>query len=114
MYTIDIKYFIHYAWNMKFNISAKELRERLAEMLNTAIYGKRDVYISRHGKPQAVIVDSEKYEWMSNPRSRFSDKEWQQHFVFLERMWKRTTHLDPRKTQKVVDKAIEESRRQYD
>jgi len=43
-------------------LSAKQLRESLADVLNRAKYGSERVLVTNHGKPVAVVVSVEDLE----------------------------------------------------
>ncbi|MBI4990532.1 type II toxin-antitoxin system Phd/YefM family antitoxin, partial [Candidatus Gottesmanbacteria bacterium] len=52
-------------------VSAQDVRNKFAEVLNTAVYGSTNVIITRFNKPQAVIMNYKEYERLMNPRLRF-------------------------------------------
>ena len=104
-----------YAETMKLSVSAKELREKLSELLNTAMYGKQDIIIQRHNKPQAVLMDYDKYEWLTNPRLRYAQKEWDKGFDILDQIWSRAkpmTKKEFEEFEKVVDEEVHAVRRE--
>lgn len=100
---------------MKINISAKDLRERLSEMLNLAAFGRKDIVINRHNKPQAVLIDYDTYEWFMNPRLKFTDEQWEEGFEIIDQIRakaKPMTKKEFAEFEELVDQVVHEVRRE--
>lgn len=95
---------------MTVQVSAQDARNKFSEILNTAVYGKTNVVITRFAKPQAVLVDYQEYERLMNPRLRFSDKEWNKGFQVFDQIRAKASKHAPEKINKAINKAIAEVR----
>lgn len=91
-------------------VSAQDARNKFSEVLNTAVYGKKSVIITRFDKPQAVLIDYQEYERLMNPRSRFTDEEWEKGFSVIDRIRARTKNIPARNIERIIDKAVKEVR----
>ncbi|MEK7533999.1 MAG: type II toxin-antitoxin system Phd/YefM family antitoxin [Patescibacteria group bacterium] len=96
---------------MTIKVAAQDVRNKFAEILNTAIYGRTNVVITRFNKPQAVIIDYKEYDRLMNPRLRFTDGEWKKGFVVFDKIRAKTKSIPPRQIEKVVGDAVEKVRR---
>ena len=96
---------------MTLTVSAQDARNKFAEILNTAVYGKKDVIITRFDKPQAVLMEYKEYERLMNPRTRFSEKEWQEGFKVFDKIREQNKNISAQEIEKEVDKAVSEVRR---
>lgn len=88
-------------------VSAQDMRNKFAEVLNTAIYGSTNVIITRFNKPQAVIVSYKEYERLMNPRSRLTSDEWEKGFVVFDQVRAKNKGISPGRIEKGVKQAIE-------
>lgn len=93
-------------------VTAQDARNKFAEMLNTAVYGKKNIVITRFNRPQAVLIDYEEYERLINPRSRFTNEEWEKGFQVFDQIRARNKGVSPKKIEKGVQKAVEAVRRE--
>ena len=91
-------------------VSAQDARNKFSEILNIAVYGKTSVVITRFNKPQAVLIDYKKYKQLMNPKSRFSDDEWEKGFKVFDQIRARTKDVPAQKIQNAVDKAVKDIR----
>lgn len=93
-------------------VSAQDVRNRFAEVLNTAVYGSTSIIITRFNKPQAVIMNYKEYERLMNPRLRFTEKEWEDGFKIFDRLRAKTRNIPPEQVEKAVNEAVEEVRKE--
>jgi len=91
-------------------VSAQDARNKFSEILNIAVYGKTKVVITRFNKPQAVLIDYKEYEQLMNPKSRFSDEEWEKGFKVFDQIRAKTKNIPIQKIQNGVDNAVKEIR----
>ena len=91
-------------------VSAQDARNKFAEILNTAVYGKKNVIITRFDKPQAVLMDYKEYERLMNPAKRFTQEEWEKGFEFIDEIRAKTKDIPAEEIEKEVDKAVAEVR----
>ena len=93
-------------------VSAQDVRNKFAEVLNTAVYGSTNVVITRFNKPQAVIMNYKEYERLMSPRLRFTAKEWKDGFKIFDRFRAKTRNIPPIQVEKAVNEAVEEVRKE--
>ena len=85
-------------------VSAKEARERFADLLGQVHYGKDTVIVEKQGKPVVAVIDVDRYEQLK--------KAWDEPFKVLDRIWARNRDKDLDQIQKDVAEAIAETRAQ--
>ncbi len=83
-------------------MSAKEARERFAELLGQVHYGKDTVIVEKQGKPVAAVISMEEYKRFTEART--------EPFRVLDRIWARNRSADPVQVQADVDAARAEVR----
>lgn len=83
-------------------MSAKEARERFAELLGQVHYGKDTVIVEKQGKPVAAVIDMERYARLA--------KAWDEPFVVLDRIRDKNRDKRPDRVEKDVTGAIAEVR----
>lgn len=83
-------------------MSAKEARDRFAELLGQVQYGKDTVIVEKQGKPVVAVIDMERYERLSQA--------WDKPFRVLDRVWARNRTADPAQVQEDVAAARAEVR----
>ncbi|NJD34636.1 MAG: type II toxin-antitoxin system Phd/YefM family antitoxin [Betaproteobacteria bacterium] len=86
-------------------MSAKEARDRFAELLGQVHYGKDTVIVEKQGKPMVAVIDVEWYDRLT--------KSWEEPFKVLDRIWAKNRHKDLDQLQKDVADAIAETRATY-
>jgi len=83
-------------------MSAKEARDRFAELLGQVQYGKDTVIVEKQGKPVVAVIDMDEYERFAQART--------EPFRVLDRIWARNRSADPTQVQADVDAARAEVR----
>jgi prevent-host-death family protein len=83
-------------------MSAKEARDRFAEILGQVHYGKDTVIVEKQGKPVAAVISMEDYTQFTEART--------EPFRVLDRIWARNHGADPAQVQADVDAARAEVR----
>lgn len=83
-------------------MSAKEARDRFAEILGQVHYGKDTVIVEKQGKPMVAVIDVERYDRLT--------KAWDEPFKVLDRIWARNRDKDLDQVQKDVAEARAEAR----
>ena len=79
-------------------MSAKEARDRFAEILGQVHYGKDTVIVEKQGKPVAAVIGLERYEELV--------RAWEAPFGVLDRVAARNTGADPSRVQEDVAEAV--------
>lgn len=87
-------------------VSAQDVRNKFAEVLNTAVYGSTNVVITRFNKPQAVIMNYKEYERLMNPRLRFTTEEWENGFKVFDRIRAKNKNIPPKEIEKGIEQAV--------
>ncbi|OGB93116.1 MAG: hypothetical protein A2Z31_04025 [candidate division NC10 bacterium RBG_16_65_8] len=83
-------------------MSAKEARDRFAEILGQVHYGKDTVIVEKQGKPVAAVISMDDYERFTEART--------EPFRVLDRIWARNRGADPAQIQADVEAARAEVR----
>lgn len=79
-------------------MSAKEARDRFAEILGQVHFGKDTVIIAKQGKPVVAVIDMDRYERLM--------KAWDEPFRVLDRIADRNAGADPGQVQADVAEAV--------
>jgi prevent-host-death family protein len=85
-------------------MSAKEARDRFAEILGDVHYGKNTIIVEKQGKPMVAVIDVEWYERLTAA--------WDEPFKVLDKIWAKNQGKDLDQVQKDVAEAIAEVRAQ--
>ncbi|MBI2611645.1 type II toxin-antitoxin system Phd/YefM family antitoxin [Candidatus Gottesmanbacteria bacterium] len=93
-------------------VSAQDARNKFSEMLNTAVYGKTKIIITRFNKPQVVLIDYKEYEFLTDPTKRFTNEEWEKGFKVFDRIRARTRGILTKEVKQIVDEAVKTVRRE--
>ena len=83
-------------------MSAKEARDRFAEVLGQVHYGKDTVIVEKQGKPMAAVIDVERYDRLM--------RSWDEPFAVLDRVRGKNTDKTPERVQEDIAEAIAEVR----
>ena len=83
-------------------MSAKEARDRFAEVLGQVHYGKDTVIVEKQGKPMVAVIDVERYGRLV--------KAWNEPFKVFDRVRARSRDKGPDQVQKDVAEARTEVR----
>lgn len=86
-------------------ISAKEARDRFADVLGQVHYGKDTVIVEKQGKPIVAIIDVERYDRLTQA--------WEAPFKVLDRIWAKNRDKDLDQIRQDVAAAIAETRATY-
>src|SRR5512136_621443 len=79
-------------------LSAKEARDRFAEILGQVHFGKDTVIVEKQGKPVAAVIGVERYEELLQA--------WEAPFGVLDRVAANNLDADPAQVQADVAKAV--------
>lgn len=86
-------------------MSAKQARDRFAEMLGQVHYGKDTIIVEKQGKPMVAVIDVERYDRLT--------KAWDEPFKVLDRIWAKNKDKKFDQVHKDVAEAIAEARATY-
>lgn len=79
-------------------LSAKEARDRFAEILGQVHYGKDTVIVEKQGKPVAAVIGVERYEELV--------RAWEAPFTVIDRIGARNPDADPAAVSAEVAEAV--------
>ena len=97
---------------MNIQATAQEARNKFAEILNIAVYSKKNVVITRFNKPMAVLVDYKEYERLINPRLQYTEEEWEKGFSVFDRIRTKTKDIPIKQIQQTTKEALRSIRRE--
>ncbi len=83
-------------------MSAKEARDRFAEMLGQVHYGKDTVIVEKQGKPMVAVIDVDRYERLA--------KAWDEPFTVLDRIRTKSRAKGATRVQRDVKTGVAEVR----
>jgi prevent-host-death family protein len=83
-------------------LSAKEARDRFAEILGQVHFGKDTVIVEKQGKPVAAVIDMDRYERLA--------RAWDEPFAVVDRIRAKNLDKDPEQIQRDVAEAVAEVR----
>ena len=90
------------AMNSK-KISAVKARQNFGQILNEVSINNQDYIIERAGKPLAVVVSTKKYSKIKNNYKEAKEN--------LDGIWQKLKDQDPKKTDKAIEEAVIEARK---
>lgn len=85
-------------------VSAKEARNRFADLLGSVYYSKEAVIVEKQGRPFAVVISPEEYE-------RFT-RERQARFAILDELRARNPNLTPEEAEADAAREVAASRQE--
>ncbi len=83
---------------MVVRVSAKEARNRFADLLGSVHYGQQVVIVERSGRPMVAVIPVEMYERLMAEREA--------RFEVLDRVRERVPEVSPEEVEKDVAEAI--------
>jgi prevent-host-death family protein len=83
-------------------LSAKEARDRFAEILGQVHFGKDTVIVEKAGKPVAAVIDMERYERLA--------RAWDEPFAILDRIRARNRDKHSEQVESNIAAAVAEVR----
>lgn len=97
-------------------VSLDEFRKNLSDIVARVMYGNQPVRIQKHNRDAVVVISEREYEYLKDPRKRFSSKEdWDKLFTMADKVRERMSEKDQAELEKIVDeevKAVRAQRRQ--
>lgn len=92
---------------MKAVVSLDEFRKNLSDIIARVMYADQTVIVQKHNKPGVIVISEQEYENLRDPRKRFSSKaEWDRLFFLIDKIRTRTSKIDPKKIEKIIDEEI--------
>lgn len=95
---------------MKSIVSIDELRTNLSELIGRVMYGRDRVVIKKYNRNAAVLLSVEEYEKLVDPAKRFSKKDWDNKFDFIDKIRKNATKVDQEVLEETITSAIKRVR----
>lgn len=92
---------------MKAVVSLDEFRRNLSDIVARVMYGDQTMIVKKHNKSGVIVMNEQEYERLRDPRKRFSSKaEWDRLFILIDKIRARTSKLDPKKLEKIIDEEV--------
>jgi prevent-host-death family protein len=97
--------------HMIIRVTANEIRSKFSEMINTVVFDNNTVIITRFGKPHAVLLGYQEYERLMNPKTRFSQNEWDNGFSAIDTIRAKAKNVQTQQIAQNVATAVREVRK---
>ncbi len=88
-------------------VSLDEFRKNLSDIVARVMYGNQVVRIQKHNRGGVVVISEREYEYLKDPRKRFSSKEdWDKLFTMTDKVRKRMSEKDQTELEKIIDEGL--------
>lgn len=88
-------------------VSLDEFRKNLSDIVARVMYGNQAVRIQKHNRAGVVMISEREYEYLKDPRKRFSSKtDWNKLFVLTDKVRARMSDKDQAELEKIIDEEI--------
>ena len=92
---------------MKAVVSLDEFRKNLSDIVARVMYGDQTVIVQKHNKTGVIVLSEREYESLRDPRKRFASKaDWDNFFVFLDKIRDRIPEKDQEELKKIIDEEV--------
>jgi len=99
--------------NMIPAVSLDEFRKNLSDIVARVMYGNQTVRVKKHNRSGIVVMSEREYEYLKDPRKRFSSKkEWDKLFVLTDKVRARMSQKDQQDLEKIIDEEVKAVRSQ--
>ena len=94
-------------------VSLDEFRKNLSDIVARVMYGNQTVRVKKHNRSGIVVMSEREYEYLKDPRKRFSSKkEWDKLFVLTDKVRARMSQKDQQDLEKIIDEEVKAVRSQ--
>ena len=98
--------------NMMPVISLDDFRKNLSDIVAMVMYGNQAVRVQKHNRSGVVVVSEQEYEYLKDPRKRFSSKkDWDKLFMLTDKVRNRISSKDQRSLEKIIDEEVKAVRK---
>lgn len=88
-------------------VSLDEFRKNLSDIVARVMYGNQTVRVKKHNRNGIVVMSEREYEYLKDPRKRFSSKkEWDKLFVLTDKVRDRISQKDQQELGKIIDEEV--------
>lgn len=88
-------------------VSLDEFRKNLSDIIARIMYGNQTVRVQKHNRAGVVVMSEKEYEYLKDPRKRFSSKkDWDKLFVLTDKVRTRMSEKDQQELEKIIDQEI--------
>ncbi len=88
-------------------VSLDEFRKNLSEIVARVMYGNQAVRIQKHNRGGVVVISEREYEYLKDPRKRFSSKEdWDKLFILTDQVRARMSFKDQTELEKIINEEV--------
>lgn len=88
-------------------VSLDEFRKNLSDIVARVMYGNQTVRVQKHNRLRVVVMSEREYEYLKDPRKRFSSKkDWDKLFVLTDKVRHRMSVKDQEELERVIDEEV--------
>lgn len=88
-------------------VSLDEFRKNLSDIVAKVMYGNQTVRVQKHNRVGVVVMSDREYEYLKDPRKRFSSKkDWDKLFVLTDKVRVRMSEKDQEGLEEILDEEI--------
>lgn len=89
-------------------VSLDEFRKNLSDIVARVMYGNQTVRVQKHNRVGVVVMSEREYEYLKDPRKRFSSKkDWDKLFVLTDKVRARMSGRDQEALEEIIDEEIQ-------
>lgn len=93
-------------------ISLDDFRKNLSDIVARVMYGNQTVRVQKHNRAGVVVISEQEYEYLKDPRKRFSSKkDWDKLFVLADKVKNRISAKDQQILEKIIDEEVKAVRK---
>lgn len=93
-------------------ISLDDFRKNLSDIVARVMYGNQSVHVQKHNRSGVVVVSEQEYEYLKDPRKRFSSqKDWDKLFMLTDKVRSRISSKDQQNLEKIIDEEVKAIRK---
>lgn len=98
--------------NMMPVISLDNFRKNLSDIVAMVMYGNQAVRVQKHNRSGVVMISEQEYEYLKDPRKRFSSKkDWDKLFMLTDRVRSRISEKNQQILEKIIDEEVKAVRK---
>lgn len=93
-------------------ISLDDFRKNLSDIVARVMYGNEAIRVQKHNRSGVVVVSEQEYEYLKDPRKRFSSKkDWDKLFMLTDKVRSRISEKDQQILEKIIDEEVKAVRK---
>lgn len=94
-------------------VSLDDFRKNLSDIVARVMYGNQTFHVQKHNRTGVVVMSEQEYEYLKDPRKRFSSKkDWDKLFVLTDKVRARVSQKDQHNLEKLITEEVKAVRAQ--